>query len=60
LVGSLTDAPSWFLDISPFFHLGNAPAEAARPVPALLMLAFGAAAAVFGVEAFARRDLSPM
>jgi ABC-2 type transport system permease protein len=60
LLGSLLDAPSWFLDLSPFFHLGNAPAEPARPIPALVMFAIGAACAVFGVEAFARRDLSPM
>ena len=60
VIGSLADAPSWFLDLSPFFHLGNAPAEPARPGPAIAMFVFGAACAVFGVEAFARRDLTPM
>ncbi|HET9729318.1 MAG TPA: hypothetical protein VFR41_07855 [Acidimicrobiia bacterium] len=58
IVGRIVQAPSWVLDLSPFFHLGNAPGEPARWGPAVLMLAVATVLAVFGVEAFTRRDLA--
>jgi ABC-2 type transport system permease protein len=58
IVGSIIKAPSWVLDLSPFFHLGSAPSEPVRAAPALLLALSGALFAVFGVEWFARRDLA--
>jgi ABC-2 type transport system permease protein len=57
VVGAVLNAPDWMLDLSPFSHLGTAPAEPARVAPALLMLAISVLLMVFGVEMFARRDL---
>jgi ABC-2 type transport system permease protein len=58
LVGSVVRAPVWVLDLSPFSHLGIAPAEPARAVPAIVMISFSIVLAGVGVEAFARRDLT--
>jgi ABC-2 type transport system permease protein len=57
IVGAVIDAPSWILDLSPFFHLGTAPAEPVRAIPVLAMLAVSVVLAIFGVETFVRRDL---
>jgi ABC-2 type transport system permease protein len=57
LVGALTGAPQWLLDITPFAHIGLVPAEPFRTVAALVMVATGAAAAGAGLELFRRRDL---
>ncbi len=57
IVGGILNAPSWFLDLSPFFHLGTAPSEPVRSVAVLFMLGAGIVLALFGVEMFVRRDL---
>jgi ABC-2 type transport system permease protein len=58
LVGEILQAPSWLLDLSPFFHLGRAPGEPARWLPALLMLGVSVVLAIGGVEGFVHRDLA--
>jgi ABC-2 type transport system permease protein len=58
LVGEILQAPSWLLDLSPFFHLGRAPGEPARLLPALLMLSVSVVLAIGGVELFVHRDLA--
>jgi ABC-2 type transport system permease protein len=58
LVGEILQAPSWLLDLSPFFHLGRAPGEPARLLPALLMLGLSVVLAIVGVERFVHRDLA--
>jgi ABC-2 type transport system permease protein len=57
VVGAVLNAPDWVLDLSPFTHLGTAPAEPVRVLPVLLMLVLSVVLGVFGVEVFARRDL---
>ncbi len=58
LFGSLLDIPAWTLDLSPFHHLGLVPAQSFKTVPALVMLAIAAAAAIAALRLFQRRDLS--
>ena len=57
LVGALTGAPRWLLDITPFAHVGLVPAEPFRILAALIMVAIGVAAAGAALELFRRRDL---
>jgi ABC-2 type transport system permease protein len=57
LVGSLVEAPSWLLDLTPFAHVGLIPAQPFRADAAAVMLALGAAAATAAIAAFRRRDL---
>jgi ABC-2 type transport system permease protein len=57
LVGALTGAPRWALDITPFAHVGLVPAEPFRAVSALIMIAIGAVAGGMALELFRRRDL---
>ena len=48
--------PPWLLDVSPFTHVPNAPAEAIEAAPVLL-LALAAVAAAVGTLALRRRSL---
>lgn len=57
LVGSLTGAPKWLLDVTPFAHVGFVPAEPFRVVAAIVMAAIGVVLAVVAVGVFERRDL---
>ncbi|HTX13547.1 MAG TPA: ABC transporter permease subunit [Solirubrobacteraceae bacterium] len=57
LVGALTGAPRWVLDVTPFAHIGLVPVEPFRTVGALLMIAIGAAAGAAALQLFRRRDL---
>jgi len=57
LFGGLLGAPHWLLSATPFDHVALVPAQPFRPGAAAVMLAIGAAAALAGVSAFARRDL---
>jgi ABC-2 type transport system permease protein len=56
LFGSIAEAPSWLLDLSPFAHVAPVPAVAADPTSSAVMLAVGVAAAIAGAAAFTRRD----
>jgi ABC-2 type transport system permease protein len=58
LLGSLLGAPQWLVELTPFEHVGLVPAEPFRGGAALAMLAIGAAAGVFSLAAFRRRDLA--
>jgi ABC-2 type transport system permease protein len=57
LVGALTGAPRWLLDVTPFAHVGLVPAEPFRTVAALIMFATGVLAGGAALEVFRRRDL---
>jgi polyether ionophore transport system permease protein len=57
LTGALLGAPKWLVDVSPFQHVGLVPAQAFRPVSALVMTGIGVVAAAVAVVAFERRDL---
>jgi ABC-2 type transport system permease protein len=57
IVGALTGAPRWLLDVTPFAHVGLVPAEPFRTLGALIMIAIGAVAGAAALELFRRRDL---
>ena len=57
LFGSLLGAPRWLVELTPFEHVGLVPAQAFRPVSALVMVALGVVAAAAATAAFERRDL---
>ena len=57
LVGALSGAPQWLLEVTPFAHIGEVPAEPFRAVAAAVMVAIGVAAAGAALELFRRRDL---
>jgi ABC-2 type transport system permease protein len=58
LFGALLSLPHWALDLTPYAHLGLAPAQPFRPVPALILVLIGVVSASAGVAAFRRRDLA--
>jgi polyether ionophore transport system permease protein len=58
LSASLLGAPKWVVDLTPFAHVGAAPARPFQPGSALIMLAIGAACVAGALIAFARRDLT--
>jgi ABC-2 type transport system permease protein len=58
LFGALLGAPEWLVALSPFRHVGLAPAHAFRPVGAAVMLTVGAVLGLLAIEAFQRRDLA--
>ncbi len=58
LFGSLLNVPTWLLDLSPFHQIGLVPAESFKTVPALVMLAIAAVAAIAATLTFERRDLT--
>lgn len=58
LVGSIVQAPTWLRDATPFAHIGLVPAEPARIVAGLTMVAIAAALLVMASVLFRRRDLS--
>jgi len=57
LVGSIVDAPSWLLDVTPFAHVGLVPTQSFRLGAAAIMVAVGAAGAAGALALFRRRDL---
>ncbi|HTU98009.1 MAG TPA: hypothetical protein VMF14_19320, partial [Solirubrobacteraceae bacterium] len=57
LFGPVLGSPHWLLDLSPFAHLGLAPARPFRLGPIALMAAIGAVAAAAAMPLLARRDL---
>jgi ABC-2 type transport system permease protein len=58
LFGALLSVPQWALNLTPYAHLGLAPAQPFRPLPALILALIGAVSAVAGMVAFRRRDLA--
>ena len=58
LFGALLGAPTWLVDVSPFVHLGLAPARAFRPGSAAVIALIGVAGAALACGLFARRDLA--
>ena len=57
LFGALLGAPTWLVDVSPFVHLGLAPARAFRLGSAAVIALIGVAGAALACILFARRDL---
>lgn len=55
--GSLLGAPSWLVDLTPFAHLGLAPAAPFRLTSVVIIAAIGVATAGAGAVAFRRSDL---
>jgi ABC-2 type transport system permease protein len=57
LFGALLGAPHWFVDLSPFEHVGLVPGQPFNAPGAIVMLAIGIACAVAAIISFQRRDL---
>jgi ABC-2 type transport system permease protein len=57
LIGPALDWPRWLLDLSPFHHLAQVPAQSFAPLAAAVMVLLGALAVTGGMVAFARRDV---
>ncbi|MBF6358416.1 ABC transporter permease [Nocardia higoensis] len=51
------DLPDWFDEAAPWTHTPLAPLESASPATAAVLLAIGAALAVFGLAGLRRRDI---
>jgi len=57
LVGAMTKAPGWVLDLSAFHHVAPAPAAPIDAVAAVVMVAIGLVGVAIGTAALGRRDL---
>jgi ABC-2 type transport system permease protein len=57
LFGSVLGAPAWLIDLSPFAHLGLAPARPFRAGPVAVMLAIGVVTAIGAAVQLTRRDV---
>lgn len=57
MFGELLQLPGWLMDVSPFQHLAQTPAEDFRVVPVVVLLAIIAALSWLGMVALRRRDL---
>jgi ABC-2 type transport system permease protein len=57
LVGAVLAAPVWLRDATPFSHVALVPAQPFRATAAAVMVGIGAAAALFALDGFRRRDL---
>ena len=57
LFGAVLGAPAWLLDLTPFAHLGLAPAASFRVSAAVLMALIGAVGLIAGPVLLRRRDL---
>lgn len=56
ILGDLLSVPSWLASLSPFDHLAAVPAESPAVGALVVVTVLGAACAVGGVVAYARRD----
>lgn len=56
-LGALLDLPQWVLNISPFTHVPQVPAETFTAAPVLILLAVAAGLTALGYVVFGRRDL---
>ena len=57
LFGSLLGAPAWLIDLSPFAHLGLAPARPFRAGPVAVMVGIGLVMAIGAGLRLTRRDV---
>lgn len=57
-LGALFELPEWLLDVSPFSHVPQVPAEAFTLGPVLALTAVAVALGAAGFVAFRRRDLA--
>jgi len=57
LVGSITRAPGWVLDLSAFHHVAPSPAAPVDVVAAVVMVVIGLAGVAIGTAALRRRDV---
>jgi ABC-2 type transport system permease protein len=57
LFGSLLSLPHWAINLTPYAHLGLAPAQQFRPLPAAILIGLGVIFGSSGAAAFRRRDL---
>jgi ABC-2 type transport system permease protein len=57
-VGALLELPRWVMDLSPFTHVPNVPAEDVTAAPVVGLLAVAVALGVAGFLSFRRRDLA--
>ena len=57
MFGEALQLPGWLMDVSPFRHLAQTPAEDFRVWPLVALLLVAAAAAVAGMVAVRRRDV---
>jgi ABC-2 type transport system permease protein len=57
MFGTLLDLPGLVIDLSPFQHTPQAPAQGLEALPLVVLLAVGAALTAVGLAAFRRRDL---
>lgn len=51
-------APKWLVDVTPFAHIGAAPAQPFRLAAALVIAAIGVLAAIAALVIFERRDIT--
>ncbi|HXZ82860.1 MAG TPA: hypothetical protein VED84_03805 [Acidimicrobiales bacterium] len=58
LVGALTKAPGWVLDLSAFHHVAPSPAAPVGVTAAVVMTTIGLAGVAIGTVAFRRRDVA--
>jgi ABC-2 type transport system permease protein len=57
LLGRTARLPGWLVELSPFEHVPQAPAEAVSALPELALVAVAAALAAVGLLGFRRRDV---
>lgn len=57
MFGELLQLPAWLMDVSPFRHLAQLPAEDFQIVPVVVLVAITAALAALGMWALRRRDV---
>ena len=59
VLGPLLGLPGWMLELSPFEHVPQLPADAFSAGPLVWLCAVAAALTAVGMLAFQRRDLEP-
>jgi len=57
MFGEVLQLPVWLMDVSPFRHLAQTPAEDFRPWPLAVLVVVAVAAAAAGMVALRRRDV---
>lgn len=57
MFGELLRLPGWLMDVSPFRHLTQTPAEDFRMLPVLVLLVLAAAVGALGMASLRRRDI---
>ena len=57
MFGELLQLPGWLMDVSPFRHLAQAPAEDFRTAPVVVLIAVTLAVGAAGLTVLRRRDV---